>query len=132
MPGVRVPSLRPKTELSKGWLCFLVKRDSKPERVFALIKYACGIFLAKRCEVRYRNAKHLGGRAGQIAKQYAVPSLRPKNRVIQRVALFFIIDYSNFYKLPFQPLSSNLILFFLTIYTLSASSIRGASFMESV
>ena len=41
-------------------------------------KLPVAIFLAFCCADGYRNATHLGRQAGQIAKQYVVPPLRPE------------------------------------------------------
>ena len=43
----------------------IIKRDSNPERVLREEKQSGGLLFSKSCEVRYRNARHLGGRAGK-------------------------------------------------------------------
>ena len=67
-----VPSLRP-TKKDAGWHLFLLRkneRDLKPKRAKSVKKkLPVASFLAFCCADGYRNAKHLGRQAGQIAKQ---------------------------------------------------------------
>ena len=48
------------------------------------------IIFVERCEGWYRNAKHLGNRAVQIAKQYAVLSAAPRRSKVRFDSTFYI------------------------------------------
>ena len=55
------------------------------------------IIFVERCEGWYRNAKHLGNRAEQIAKQYAILSSRPNKNGNFDTKLPFIFFAKNAY-----------------------------------
>ena len=83
-------------------------RDSNPERARTVKQNSpVDCFVGEWCEVRYQNAKHLGGRAGQMRSicivpedpprvavyLYAAPKSLEKSRLFAFLSLFFKLQF---------------------------------------